>query len=336
MRRARDIPAPIINLRIAVAETFGANRLALLQEAQIDPEIIANPKARVTVEQAMDVWTAIVNQTASHNIGLECGLKARFQTMGILGYVMMNSTSIAAALKKMCTYQELVLSILLQRTRIEGSRMIIEGEMQEEWQSGFRYTVDFIYASTMTLIKNCTSANIHPLEVGFNFPEPDNVDRYHEIFDPAVIQFSCTNPYIVYNKVDLDQKITGTDPEMFAGFDILLQDTAKEHDRVNMKSRAVKNSIIQRLKAEIPRADDVARELAMSVRSLQNSLKNEGTSFQAILNNVRKEMAIKHLAKPHFNVTDVAFLTGFSEVSTFSRNFKKWTGLTPTEFQNQH
>jgi len=335
MRRARDIPAAIISLRIAVAETLGANREAILRDTNLTSETLNNPKARITVEQAMDVWKSIVKQTGSHNIGLECGLKTRFQTMGILGYVMMNSTSIAAAWKKLCNYQELVLSIVLQKIQTEDNRVIIKGEMQEEWQSAFRYTIDFIYASSVTLIKNCTSKEVFPIEVGFNFPKPENSYKYHEIFDPATIKFSCNNPYIVYNKSDLDNEIIGTDSSLFEHFDLLLKDTANQHEKINAQSRAVRNSIIRRLKAEIPRAEEVARELAMSVRSLQDGLKKEGTSFQNILNNVRKEIAIKQLSRPDFNVTDVAFLTGFSDISVFSRNFKKWTGLTPTEFQNQ-
>lgn len=335
MRRARDIPAAIIALRIAVAESYGADRLEILREANISSDIFTNPKARATVEQAMDVWRAIVRQTGSHDIGLECGLKSHFQTMGILGYVMMNSRTIAQAWTKLCSYQELVLSILLQKIKIEGASIRFDGTMQEEWQDEFRYTIDYIYTSCLTLIKNCTSQNIHPQEVGFNFPEPSNIDRYHEIYDPAVIKFSCESPYIVYKKSDLDNPITAFDPNMFDHFEVLLKETANEHDRVNVNTRAVKNSILNTLKAEIPRTDEVARELAMSVRSLQENLKKEGTTFQKILTSVRKEIAIQQLSRSYNNVTDVAFLTGFSDISVFSRNFKKWTGLTPTEFQNQ-
>lgn len=335
MRRARDIPAAIIALRIAVAESFGADRLEILRKANVSADIFTNPKARATVEQAMDVWKEIVRQTGSHDIGLECGLKVRFQTMGILGYVMMNSQSITQAWRKLCNYQELVLSILLQKMNIEGDIIRIDGTMQEEWQDEFRYTIDYIYTSCLTLIKNCTSQNIHPLEVGFNFSEPPNVARYHEIYDPAVIKFSCENPYIVYRKSDLDHQITSFDTSIFDHFEVLLKETANAHDRINANTRAVKNSILNRLKAEIPKADEVARELAMSVRSLQKNLKQEGTSFQQILNAVRKEIAMQQLSRPINNVTDVAFLTGFSDISVFSRNFKKWTGLTPTEFQNQ-
>jgi len=320
MRRARDIPAAIINLRIAIPETLGANTDAILLEANIRPEVLSNPKTRITVEQAMHIWTAIVKQTGSHDIGLKCGL---------------NSTSILAAWQKFCTYQELVLSIVLNKIQIDRNRVIIKGEMQEEWQSEFRYTIDFIYTSAFTLIRNCSSKEIYPIEVGFNFPQPENMDRYHDIFAPTIIKFSCDHPYIIYNKVDLDNQIIGTDSSLFEHFEVLLEDTVNEHEKINAQSRAVRNSIFRRLKAEIPRIDEVSRELAMSVRSLQDGLKKEGTSFQSILLDVRKETAIKQLSRPDFNVTDVAFLTGFSDISTFSRNFKKWTGLTPTEFKNQ-
>jgi len=75
----------------------------------------------------------------------------------------------------------MVLSILHQKMNIEDDLIRIDGTMQEEWQDEFRYTIDFIYASCLTLIKNCSSQNILALEVGFNFPEPPNIDRYHEI-----------------------------------------------------------------------------------------------------------------------------------------------------------
>jgi hypothetical protein len=152
MRRARDIPAAIINLRIAVAETLGANREEILIEINIGSGILANPKARVTVEQTMDVWAAIVKQTGSHDIGLECGLRNRFQTIWILGYVMMNSSSIISAFKKLCTYQELVMSIMFQTIHTEQGRVIIQGEMAERIQIYNGLYIFFVFGSYKKLL----------------------------------------------------------------------------------------------------------------------------------------------------------------------------------------
>ena len=336
MRRVRDIPIAIIALRINVAESFGANRFDILKEAEIPQEALIDPKARVTIEQAITVWRSIIRQTGMQHIGLECGLKARFKTMGILGYVMINCPTIIQALTKFCDYQELVLSLLLQKMHIEGDKVRIEGTIQEPWQDDFRYTIDYIQTSALTLIKDCTPRNIHPVEVGFNFPQPTNVNKYHEIYNPAIVKFSCKNPYLIYKKSDFDTPVSAVDPNIFDYFEVLLKESVYEHERVNTHTRLIKQIILNRLKAaEIPKIDEVARELMMSVRLLQKNLKDEGTYFQQILNAVRKDLAIQQLSKSRNNVTDVAFFTGFSDISSFSRTFKKWTGLTPTQFQNQ-
>lgn len=335
MRRANDIPIAMINLRVSVAESFGADRDAILKEAKMNPEIFANPKARVSVAQTMDVWNAIANQTGSHDMGLESGLKIRLSSLGVLGYVMMNSSSLATAYEKLCTYQRLVSSIIFQSLQKTGHYTSIVGEMQEEWRGAFKYTIDFVIAGNFAIIKNSTAKDIHPVEVGFNYPKPENITRYLEIFGPAQVLFSCKAPYIKYKKADLDNRIIGNNPNMFKHFELQLQDKLLEHDQVNKYSRMVRDIIIKRLMAEIPKVGDVAREMTMSVRSLQSNLKEEGTSYQIILNAVRKEISMNQLKNTNFNISDVAFLTGFSDLSVFSRNFKKWTGLTPSQYQAQ-
>jgi AraC-like DNA-binding protein len=71
----------------------------------------------------------------------------------------------------------------------------------------------------------------------------------------------------------------------------------------------------------------------MSVRNLQRSLQAEGTSYQQLLDQTRKELAVRHLQQPQSSIHDVAFLLGFSEPSAFHRAFKRWTGQTPREYR---
>ena len=77
----------------------------------------------------------------------------------------------------------------------------------------------------------------------------------------------------------------------------------------------------------------VADDLSMSVRSLQMKLKEEGTSYQKLLNRIREQLAIAFLQEKKYSKSEIADLLGFSEISVFSRTFKKWTGQSPSEFQ---
>jgi AraC-like DNA-binding protein len=87
--------------------------------------------------------------------------------------------------------------------------------------------------------------------------------------------------------------------------------------------------VLARLKGEAPSIDIIARSMAMSARKLQRELAEEGTTFQAVLDEVRRELAVRHLEDPMATVAKVAWLVGFSEPSAFHRAFRRWTGKSP-------
>lgn len=79
--------------------------------------------------------------------------------------------------------------------------------------------------------------------------------------------------------------------------------------------------------------DRVAEQLGMSARTLQRKLRTFGTSHQELLDEMRKDLAMRYLHEPEMAVCEVAYLLGFSESSAFHRAFKRWTGTTPSEFR---
>ncbi len=79
----------------------------------------------------------------------------------------------------------------------------------------------------------------------------------------------------------------------------------------------------------------VASMLKMSERSLQRRLADEGLKFDALLDEIRRDLALRYLADPKIAIAEVAYLLGYSEPSPFHRAFKRWTGKTPTEARKQ-
>jgi AraC-like DNA-binding protein len=74
----------------------------------------------------------------------------------------------------------------------------------------------------------------------------------------------------------------------------------------------------------------------MSVRTLNRGLAAEGTTYREVLEQIRRELASRHLANAQSSIGEVAFLLGFSELSAFHRAFKRWTGQTPAEFRRRN
>ncbi|MEC9255921.1 MAG: helix-turn-helix transcriptional regulator, partial [Pseudomonadota bacterium] len=82
-----------------------------------------------------------------------------------------------------------------------------------------------------------------------------------------------------------------------------------------------------------PSLSDAAERFHMSVRSLQRRLTDEDLSWKALLEKTRRTLVERHLALPGTTITQLAFMLGFSDVSAFSRAFKKWYGVSPTQFR---
>ncbi|MEM7659362.1 MAG: helix-turn-helix transcriptional regulator [Bacteroidota bacterium] len=116
-------------------------------------------------------------------------------------------------------------------------------------------------------------------------------------------------------------------------FDKHAQALLQNHTQTDNYTYRVQQLLIRQLKEESPGIEVVADHLSMSVRSLQLKLKEEGTSYQKILNAVRKSLAIAYLQEPRVSKGEIAQILGFSEISVFSRTFKKWTGKSPSEYQ---
>ncbi|WP_453822699.1 helix-turn-helix transcriptional regulator [Tepidimonas fonticaldi] len=105
-----------------------------------------------------------------------------------------------------------------------------------------------------------------------------------------------------------------------------------EGARVSEKVRA---ELISRLAAGEPSRADVASALHMSEKTLQRRLKGEETSYQEILDETRRELARQYLREGRMSVCEVTFRLGFSDQSSFTRAFKRWTGLAPGEFRHR-
>jgi AraC-like DNA-binding protein len=121
-------------------------------------------------------------------------------------------------------------------------------------------------------------------------------------------------------------------PGLLEYFEKYAQDFLAEMDRNNEHARAVTKIILSRLDDEALSIEKVAREMAVSVRTLQKHLEDEGVAFSDLLKDIRQRLAQKYL-RENYTVEQITYLLGFSEPSVFRKAFKKWSGVTPREYR---
>jgi AraC-like DNA-binding protein len=95
----------------------------------------------------------------------------------------------------------------------------------------------------------------------------------------------------------------------------------------------VRSVISERLRGQLPTAQTVAKELAMSTRAMHRELKEHGTSFRQVLDEVRNEQARGYLSSTSFSDSEVSFLLGFADPNSFFRAFRAWNGRSPNQFR---
>jgi AraC-like DNA-binding protein len=106
----------------------------------------------------------------------------------------------------------------------------------------------------------------------------------------------------------------------------------KRHDMSQLRTR-VENAISSFLPHGRVLVEDVARSLGMSERTLARKLADEGLNFTEILQQLRRDLAVRYLDDRKLQISKIAWLLGFNEVSAFTHTFKRWTGKTPSQMR---
>jgi AraC-like DNA-binding protein len=166
--------------------------------------------------------------------------------------------------------------------------------------------------------------------VTFARPEPADPGPYRRVFRTAV-RFDAPANALEYPRADLEDRLPAGNAELARGNDeVLVRYLARlESSRVSTR---VQRALLEALPDGAPSKPAIARQLGMSARNLQRHLAGEGTSFKDLLNEARVDLARNYVDEGRLSVTEIAFVLGFADTSTFSRAFKRWTGMSPREY----
>jgi AraC-like DNA-binding protein len=298
----------------------------------LDVEELRKPDHRVPGARVERLFEEAERRTQDAHIGLHMGESYHPGALNMLGYVVLSCRSAADVLDRLARYAAILNDGLRVRVSREGKRTLCRFDALDGLDNYLarapRHPLEAIYAGVAITMRNLTGQTIEPLEVTFRHRAPSDVAEYRRVFGRDA-QFGAPENLLGFSTSDLDAPVRSSNPELLEVFERHANAIIDELDQLGPVSRRIVRILSERVKGIAPTLDDVASELAMSARSVQRSLRAEGTSYQLLLDGVRRELAVRHLAVRGTSAAEVAFLTGFSEPSAFSRAFRRWTGVTP-------
>ena len=309
------------------------NTNQFLRSIGVDPGTLQAPDARIPIETYLLIQDKAAEYTGDPYFGLHMGEFAQAGSWSILGYMMMNSKTVGQALEKAERYSRIVGDLIEIQREFQGNRIKYIYSASRDAPKMSRHCFEASLASSVRLIRTITGIKLSPLVVHFTFSLPANLAEYERVFSCPVCFEQAENSLTIDADI-LDTPILLPNAELLQHFENYANEFLAKIDQKKEYTHKVTKLILTRLDDEKLSINGIAREMNVSVRTLQNRLREEGAIFSKLLQEIRIKLAKKYLHEEH-SIETIAYLLGFSEPSVFRKAFKKWSGVTPKEYREQ-
>lgn len=171
-------------------------------------------------------------------------------------------------------------------------------------------------------------------EVHFIGKRPDNAKKFENLFG-CELRFEQKKNQIVFDSSYLEYPLVHTEQSLkdflrTAPYQLLVMNSEQENSGLVAQ---VRNLMGHDFSQGFPSFEEISYALNMSAPTLRRRLKREGTNYQQLKDDCRRDAAIAYLSRPELSINAVAALMGFTDPSAFHRSFKKWTGIPPGQFR---
>ena len=325
------ISVTLLSQMFRYLEALKVDSDAFLRSLGLDPALFSSPDARISVETYLRIQDEAAAYTDDPCFGLHMGEYAEAGSWAILGFVMMNCKTLAEASEKAGRYSRIIGNMIEGRSEMGLGKVKMIYFTPPSVPAMSRHCFESTLSSSVRMMRILTGREVNPLEVNFIYPEPQSRDEYERIFRcPVHFGRKENSMSLAWSVGSIPVPLANA--ALLARFEQLAQEALADIDRKNEHTRAVSRIILSRLDDDELSIDKVAKTMAVSVRTLQNRLADEGVVFSDLHKDIRHRLAQKYL-RERYSVEQITYLLGFSEPSAFSKAFKKWSGMTPREYR---
>lgn len=316
---------------VAAAEP-GVDARAALAIVGLDPDDPWDPKNMISEAAYYAMLEHMAEVSDVTALPLKVGATMRCDEYGALGLAWKAAPDLLGSYSRVARFARLWTSIVQYELHDTNSGMLWVEHRAGERCLGMRLSIEADMASGVAISNQVSPDRFAPLEVYFKHPAPKTT-RHHEEYFGCPVRFEAKYDGMLLSRSSLstpnilgDEGITRF---LISHLEAELSEIAHEP---TLKTQT-KDAIARALSEGLPKMADIALSLGLSARSYHRRLAEHGLSFQTLAEETRRELAEGLLRDDAYSLAEIAFLTGFSEQSAFTRAFKRWAGLTPASYR---
>lgn len=289
-------------------------------------------RTRITPRQFLSVLDASLDCAKSAELGFHYGKLLNIAGAGTVGQLLMSCSTLEEVFNKFLKYYPLLsLSVQVDVSELNGQYILKVDHFfghhlstRSQW-----FLTEALFYSWLSQCRWMTGKQLALKKATFRYPPPPHQQMYRSLLG-CDVEFNAPANSMVLRRDFLQHKVVTANESV--------RIVAERHCQKALLRRLSQCSIQERIKTqlestlpEIPCLDAMARQLNLSRSSLYRKLREEGCSYQHLVDHFRRDLAIRALQDSCLSIGEIAEKLGFSDASNFRRAFKKWTGSNPSE-----
>ena len=310
----------------------GINAREVLASVGLDVDGPWDPKHMLDEDDFYSMLERMAGQMDVTPLPLIVGEAMRPDEYGALGLAWKAAPNLRGSFARVARYWRLWTSFTQYELQDTDDGVLFIEHRQGPRRLGMRISIEADLASGVSLSRQVSPAPFAPLAVFFKHPQPPSIAA-HEAYFGCPVHFGADMDALLLSRSSLAEPNMLGDKGITQFLETHLEQELAQIDDTPALQDQTKGEIARALSEGLPKMGDIARKLGLSARSFHRRLSEQGLSFQTLTEQTRREIAIGMLQDDRYALSEIAFLTGYSEQSAFSRAFKRWTGVTPAHYR---
>ena len=330
VNRADRLPSTaggMTRLAYARAKAMGIALDPLLKRAALTHHQIKDPRSVIRVRDQVSFLNVVADALEDDRLGFHLAQTADLRQLGPLYYILASSEILIDALQRAVRYSSIVNEGVSLRC-IDGKSIRISFHCVGVGRHLDRHQIESFMTVILRVCRHLTGLRLRPDRVRLMHHRARNPE-FAEFFGDN-IEFDAAADDITFSSNIRQLPVVSADSYL-NNLMISYCEEAISHRRKtrgSFRSR-VENAVVPLLPHGKARASEIAHQLGVSQRTFARRLSEEGLSFSRLLDDLRADLANRHLADQDLAISQIAWLLGYRDVGAFSHAFKRWTGKTP-------
>ncbi len=313
------------------ARRIGIPAEVVLADTDLCEDSIRTPAARVTYRAYLQMRRNLSAQPLPADFGF-ARRPFSIASYGMLGYAMMSCATLHQAIQIALKYYRTAGPLFELSFEFDKNGLVISADNIFDLDRALLTLVtEDLFTTFPLLLELLVGKRVPPVVVELGYPAPAHAHLYDATFDGRVV-FGAPRSRFVLDTEALALPLVQADADSAVMFERSCRELLDEIERHESLANELRHLLLSS-PGKLPDAATAAARMRLGERTLRRRLAEDGTTFQAILDEVRCHVATDYLVSTHLSTQEIAELLGFSEATNFRRAFLRWTRRSPTSYR---